>query len=95
MRIRIDEQLIVRAGHHAGAAADAGVAVQIDDAVAPAVECVGRTDPRARRVVALIAEDGEKESAGVGEGACSMVLTQQRLTPIGISCSALQAIVHA
>ena len=69
MRVRIDEQLIVRAGHHAGAAADAGVAVQIDDAVAPTVERVGRTDPRAGRVVALVAEDREKESAGVGEGA--------------------------
>jgi hypothetical protein len=43
--------------------------VQIDNPVAPTVERVGRTDPRARRVVALVAEDGEKESAGVGEGA--------------------------
>src|SRR5262249_29178894 len=60
---------IVGASHHAGAAANAGVAVQIDDAVAATVERVGRTDPRAGRVVALVAEDGEKESASVGEGA--------------------------
>src|SRR4029453_15314455 len=66
---RIDEQLIVRAGYHAGAAADAGVPVQIDDAVAAPVERVGRTNPRAGRVVALVAEDWEEQSAGVGEGA--------------------------
>ncbi len=45
------------------------VAVQIDDAVAALEERVGRTDARARRVVALIAEDGKEEAAGVGERA--------------------------
>jgi hypothetical protein len=43
--------------------------VQIDDAVAPLEEGVGRTDRRARRFVALIAEDGKEEAAGIREGA--------------------------
>jgi hypothetical protein len=43
--------------------------VKIDDAVGALEERVGRTDARAGRFVALIAENGEEESAGVGEGA--------------------------
>jgi hypothetical protein len=63
-RARIDEQLIVGARRHAGAAADARVAKQIDNPVAALEQRVGRTDPHARRVVALIAEDGEEEALG-------------------------------
>ena len=69
VRVRIDEELIVRTRHHARAAADARIAVQIDDAVAALEERVGRTDARARRFVALIAEHGKEEAAGVGERA--------------------------
>jgi hypothetical protein len=68
-RVRIDEQLIVRARDHAGAAADADVRSQIDDPVAPLEERVGRTDPHARRVVALIAEHREEEAARLREDA--------------------------
>ena len=69
LRVRIDEQLIVGARDHAGAAADARVAVQIDDAVAALEERVGRANLRARRFVALVAEDGKEEPARVGKGA--------------------------
>jgi hypothetical protein len=42
--------------------------VQIDDAVAALEERVRRADAHARRVAALVAEDGKEESPGVGEG---------------------------
>ena len=67
--VRIDEELIVRARFHAGAAADAAVAVEIDDPVAALEERVGRADARARRLVALVAQNGKEEAAGVGERA--------------------------
>jgi hypothetical protein len=60
-RVRIDEQLIVRARRHARAAADARLAVQIDDAVAAAEERARRTDVHARSVGALIAEDRQEQ----------------------------------
>jgi hypothetical protein len=68
-RVRIDEQLIVRARDHARPAADAGVRVQIDDPVAALEQRVGRADLLAGRFVALVAEDGKEEPACVGEGA--------------------------
>src|SRR5205085_4491095 len=46
VRVGIDEQLIVGARHHAGAAPDARIAMQIDDAVGALEERVGRTDAR-------------------------------------------------
>jgi hypothetical protein len=67
VRIRIDEQLIVGTRRHAGAASDARIAVEVDDAVAPLEEGIGRTDADAGRVVALIAEHGKEEAFGVGE----------------------------
>ena len=69
VRVRIDEQLIVGAGLHARAAADARVAVQIDDAVAALEQRVGRADLHAGRFVALVAQHGEEEAARVGERA--------------------------
>src|SRR5690606_4232984 len=66
-RVGVDEQLIVRARRHARAAADARLAVEVDDAVAPFEQRVRRTDRHARRIVALIAEDGEEEARRVGE----------------------------
>src|SRR4029078_10854384 len=79
MGVRIDEKLIVRAGDHAGAAADARVAVQIDDAVGTFEERVGRTDLRARRLVALIAEDRKEKAPRVGK--CALVY-RLHLAPI-------------
>ena len=38
---------------------------------------------------------GKKSRRVAGKVPCSTVFTQQRFTPIGIWCSALQAIVHA
>src|SRR5262249_8719704 len=64
-----DEELIVGTGDHARAAADAHVAVEIDDAVATLEERTRRADCHARRVVALIAEDREEETARAGEAA--------------------------
>src|SRR5262249_19097578 len=68
-RVGIDEQLIVRARLHAGAAADAALAIEIDDAVAAFEERARRTDADARRVGALIAQHREKEAAGSRERA--------------------------
>ena len=62
MRIWIDEQLIVGARHHARAAADADVTVQIDDAVAAFEEGACRADADAWRLVALVAEHREEEA---------------------------------
>ncbi len=67
MGVRIDEQLIVRTRDHARPASDAAVPMEIDDAVAPLEERIGRTDLRAGRFVALIAEDREKKTSGGGE----------------------------
>ena len=94
-RVRIDEQLIVRASDHARPAADARVAVEIDDAVTAPEQRVGRADLHARRFRALIAETGRNNRCVSGNVPFSTVFTQQRLAPTGMSCSALQAIVHA
>ena len=64
-RVGIDEELIVRARHHAGPAADADVAVEIDDAVGPLVEGAGGADVHARRLLALIAEDRQEQALRV------------------------------
>src|SRR5262249_48961689 len=50
--------------HHARAAPDTCVAMQIDDAIVAPVERTRRTDPDARRGVALIAEDREEQPPG-------------------------------
>src|SRR5690606_20334818 len=44
VRVRIDEQLIVRARFHARAAPDAARGVQVDNTVAPLEQRVGRAD---------------------------------------------------
>ncbi len=67
--VRIDEELIVRTGGHARAAADADRAVQIDDAVTAFEERVGRTDLEAGRFFALIAQDRKEQPLGVRERA--------------------------
>src|SRR6185295_7323994 len=51
----IDKDRIVRAGGHAGLAADADRLVEIDDAVCALEHCRGRTGSDTRRVRALIA----------------------------------------
>ena len=63
--VGIDEQLIVRAGFHAGAAADTRLLVEIDNAVAAAVERVGRADANAGSVFALVAQHGEEKAARI------------------------------
>ena len=60
MRVRIDEQLIVRACDHARAATDARRGVEIDDAVTSPEERARGADVHARRVRALIAQHGEE-----------------------------------
>ena len=65
LRVRIDEQLIVRTGFHARPAADARLRVEVNDAVAAFEEGVGRTDARARCFDALVAQDGEEEPPGI------------------------------
>ena len=68
-RVRIDEQLIVRTRRHAGPAADARVAVEVNDAVAALEERAGRADVHARRFLALVAQHGEEQPLRVGERA--------------------------
>jgi hypothetical protein len=67
VRVGVDEELIVRARLHARAAADAAVAVEIDDPVTPFEQRAGRADARARRFFALIAEHRKEEAARVGK----------------------------
>ncbi len=69
LRVRVDEQLIVRARGHARAAADAPFAVQIDDAVAPAEERAGRADVHARRILALVAQHRQEQPLRLREHA--------------------------
>src|SRR5438093_13502799 len=61
MRVRIDEELIVRTRNHAGAAADARLSIEIDDAVQAFIERACGTDAHARGFIALITEDGKEE----------------------------------
>ena len=63
--IWIDVQRIVRTRLHAGLATDAAIAVEVYDAVVEPVEGSHRADGYARSVVAVIASENGKESAGV------------------------------
>jgi hypothetical protein len=67
VRVRVDEELIVGARLHARAAPDAGVAVEVDDPVAPLEQRVSRTDANAGRLLTLVAEDREEEPPRIGE----------------------------
>ncbi len=67
--VRIDEKLIVRAGDHARATADARHSIQVDDAVAPAEKRRGWADLHARRVFALIAQHRKEQALRVWERA--------------------------
>src|SRR3989442_921333 len=62
----IDVQRVVGAGLHARLAADAAVAVEIDDAVIASEQRSHRTDRNARRVVAMIAPEHREEAPSVG-----------------------------
>ena len=53
--VRIDIQSVVRTSLHASFAADATPVVEIDDSIGAPVECAGRTNFRARSVIAVIA----------------------------------------
>jgi hypothetical protein len=55
VRVRVDVERVVRARLHARLAADAPVAVEVDDAVRPSVERDGGADRHARGVVAVVA----------------------------------------
>ena len=60
IRVGVDVQRVVRAALHAGLAADAPVAVEVDDAVVARVEGARGADRHARRALAVVAaEDGE------------------------------------
>src|SRR5262249_24691215 len=58
---------VVGARLHAGAAADADVAVDVDDAVAALVESRDRADRHARRVRAVVAAQHREMAAHFGE----------------------------
>src|ERR1019366_8128142 len=51
----------VRAGHHAGAAADAQVMIDVDDAIVPLEARPGRTGLDAGRILAVIAQYRERQ----------------------------------
>src|SRR5690606_23827719 len=57
---------VVRAGLHARAAADAGVAVDVHDAVGPFLQSVDRADLDARGVGAVVAAEHGEVAADVG-----------------------------
>jgi hypothetical protein len=63
VRVRVDIERVVRASLHAGFAADASVAVEIDYAVFAAKQRRHRADGYAGRVVAVITPHHGKESA--------------------------------
>src|SRR6185369_2823084 len=65
LRVQVDR--VVRAGLHAGATADADVAVEVDDPVLPLLEGVDRTDRHARRVRAVVAAEHGEVAADLGE----------------------------
>src|ERR1044072_122749 len=65
VRFRIDGEGVVRTSLHAGRAADAAVAVEINYAVLAAKQRRHRADGYARRIVAVIAPHHRKETARV------------------------------
>ncbi len=65
--VRIDVQGIVGTSLHAGFAADASTVVEVDDAISPPVECAGRTNFRARSVIAVIAAHHAEVARGMRE----------------------------
>src|SRR5262249_35279255 len=70
----VDVERVVRTRLHAGLAADAAVAIEVHDAVGPAVERDGRADGHARRVVAVVAAQDREVATGVGIAAALHVL---------------------
>lgn len=62
----IDISHSVRAGRHTVPAADAPVGIDIDDSVRAYDAGIDGTDRHADWIFAVIAEDGQKEFAGVG-----------------------------
>src|SRR5712692_629388 len=74
IRIRIDVERIVRAGLHARLAADAAIAVEIDDAVGAAIERYGRADLDAGRVVTMVAAENTEVPPRIGIFALLYVL---------------------
>src|SRR6185369_5816842 len=64
--VRVDVEGVVRTSLHARLAADAAVAVEIDDAVVAAKERRHRTDGDAWRIVAVIAAHHRKITPRVG-----------------------------
>ena len=64
--VRVDVERVVRAALHARLAADAAVAVEIDDAVVARVERPRRADRHARRVLAVVAPQHREVPARAG-----------------------------
>jgi hypothetical protein len=69
--------------------------MEIDDPVAPLEERVGRQIRTHGALSHWLQRTGKKNRRVAGNVPFSTVFTQQRFTPIGMSCSALHAIVHA
>ena len=65
VRARVDVERVVGAGLHARLAADAPLAVEVHDAVAPPVERDGGADRDARGVVAVVAAEDREVAPGV------------------------------
>ncbi len=72
--VLVQVERVVGAGLHAGAAADAGVAVEIDDRVRPLVQGDDRADLDAGRLVAVIAAQHREVAPHLREGALLDVL---------------------
>jgi hypothetical protein len=65
--VGVDIESIVRASLHAGLAADASFAVEIDDAIIPPIKRDRRADVNTRSIVAVIASQYGKMTFCVGK----------------------------
>ena len=68
-RVGVDEELIIRTGRDAGFTPDAPIRVQVHDSVAASEKRLRRANVLTGRIVALIAQDGQKFPSGAREGA--------------------------
>ena len=66
-QILVQIERVVRAGLHAGAAADAGVPIDVDDAVRALFQRVDRADRHARRVGAVVAALNQEVALDLGK----------------------------
>ena len=93
--VRIDVDGVVRAGLHAGFAANTAFGTEVHDPIFALVHRRDRTDGHARRILAMIAAGHLEDAASVGKVPFSTYFTQVRFTVSGTWFSVLHATVQA